>query len=63
MSQASRRRYTVSLDRGGDLQLIHQNTESSADDAGLRGKEVVVGWRPEHTVAVRERSTNEEGSP
>jgi putative spermidine/putrescine transport system ATP-binding protein len=55
-------RYTVSLDRGGDLQLIRQNTESAADDAGLRGREVVVGWRPEHAVAVRERSTNEEGS-
>ena len=55
-------RYTVSLDAGGELQLIRQNTESTADDAGLRGREVVVGWRPEHTVAVRERSTNEEGS-
>jgi putative spermidine/putrescine transport system ATP-binding protein len=55
-------RYTVSLDRGGNLQLIRQNTESAADDAGLRGREVVVGWRPEHAVAVRERSTNEEGS-
>jgi putative spermidine/putrescine transport system ATP-binding protein len=56
-------RYTVSLDRGGDLQLIRQNTESAAEDAGLRGRGVVVGWRPEHAVAVRERSTNEEGSP
>jgi putative spermidine/putrescine transport system ATP-binding protein len=56
-------RYTVSLEQGGDLQLIRQNTESAADDAGLRGREVVVGWRPEHAVAVRERSTNEEGSP
>jgi putative spermidine/putrescine transport system ATP-binding protein len=55
-------RYTVSLEQGGDLQLIRQNTESAADDAGLRGREVVVGWRPEHAVAVRERSTNEEGS-
>jgi putative spermidine/putrescine transport system ATP-binding protein len=57
-------RYTVSLDGGGEVQLIRQNTESSADESGsLRGKEVVVGWRPEHTVAVRDRSTNEEGSP
>jgi len=55
-------RYTVSLDRGGDLQLIRQNTESAAGEAGLQGREVVVGWRPEHAVAVRERSTNEEGS-
>jgi putative spermidine/putrescine transport system ATP-binding protein len=55
-------RYTVSLEQGGDLQLIRQNTESAAEDAGLRGRDVVVGWRPEHAVAVRERSTNEEGS-
>jgi putative spermidine/putrescine transport system ATP-binding protein len=57
-------RYTVSLDAGGDLQLIQQNSESTASDAGsAQGKEVVVGWRPEHTVAVRDRSINEEGSP
>jgi putative spermidine/putrescine transport system ATP-binding protein len=56
-------RYTVSLDGGGEIQLIRQNTDGSADDAGsMLGKEVVVGWRPEHTVAVRARSTNEEGS-
>jgi hypothetical protein len=57
-------RYTVTLDAGGELQLIRQNSESSAEEAGsLRNREVVVGWRPEHTVAVRGRSTNEEGSP
>jgi putative spermidine/putrescine transport system ATP-binding protein len=55
-------RYTVSLDRGGDIQLIRQNTESAAEDAGLRGNEVIVGWRPEHAVAVQQGSTNEEGS-
>ena len=31
--------------------------------AAEQGKEVVVGWRPEHAVAVRGKSTNEEGSP
>ena len=57
-------RYTVTLDGGGKLQLIRQNSETSAEEAGsLRNREVVVGWRPEHTVAVRDRSTNEEGSP
>jgi putative spermidine/putrescine transport system ATP-binding protein len=57
-------RYTVDLDAGGKLQLIRQNTESSAEDAGSqRGTEVVVGWRPEHSVAVRGNSTKEEGSP
>jgi putative spermidine/putrescine transport system ATP-binding protein len=57
-------RYTVSLNAGGKLQLIRQNSESMAEEAGtLKNREVVVGWRPEHTVAVRDRSTNEEGSP
>jgi putative spermidine/putrescine transport system ATP-binding protein len=59
-------RFTVHLDAGGDLQLIRQNTESTADDVGaMQGREVVVGWRPEHTVAVAERSNRsnpEEGS-
>ncbi len=55
-------RYTVGLERGGEIQLVRQNTDSSADDAGLRGSEVVVGWRPEHAVAVQGSSQNEEGS-
>jgi putative spermidine/putrescine transport system ATP-binding protein len=56
-------RFTVDLERGGELQLIRQNTESTAPDTGSsRGEEVVVGWRPEHAVAVRDKSTNEEGS-
>jgi putative spermidine/putrescine transport system ATP-binding protein len=55
-------RYTVALDAGGELQLIRQNTESTAEAGSERGREVVVGWRPEHTVAVRDSSTNEEGS-
>jgi putative spermidine/putrescine transport system ATP-binding protein len=56
-------RYTVTLDAGGTLQLVRQNTESTALDAGsARGREVMVGWRPEHAVAVRRQSTTEEGS-
>jgi len=58
-------RYTVVLDAGGELQLVRQNVEgTSADAASERGREVLVGWRPEHTVAVRGKSTTtEEGSP
>jgi putative spermidine/putrescine transport system ATP-binding protein len=57
-------RYTVTLDAGGTLQLVRQNTESTSLDAGsARGREVMVGWRPEHTVAVRRQSTTEEESP
>ncbi len=57
-------RHTVGLEAGGELQLILQNTEGSAEEAeSMKGRDVVVGWRPEHTVAVRQGSTNEEGSP
>jgi putative spermidine/putrescine transport system ATP-binding protein len=58
-------RYMVDLEGGGEVQLIRQNTEGSAqDDADtLKGREVTVGWRPEHTVAVREKSKIKEGAP
>jgi putative spermidine/putrescine transport system ATP-binding protein len=54
-------RYTVALDAGGELQLIRQNLEgTSADAAAERGKEVLVGWRPEHAVAVQGKSNTTE---
>ncbi len=56
-------RYTVHLERGGDLQLVRQNVDgTSADAATERGREVLLGWRPEHTVAVRGTPNTEEGS-
>jgi hypothetical protein len=55
-------RYTVALDGGGEIQLIRQNAEGPADVGSERGREVFVGWRPGHTVAVRDSSTKEEGS-
>ena len=46
-------RYLVALDAGGELQVVRQNLEtSSAQALEQAGREVVVGWRPEHTVAV-----------
>ena len=49
---------------GGELQVVRQNQETtSADAISESGREVVVGWRPEHTVPVREETTNEEESP
>ena len=49
-------RYLVQLDDGGELQVVRQNLEtSSAEALEQRGREVTVGWRPEHTVAVQER--------
>jgi len=57
-------RYTVALDAGGELQLVRQNLEGApVDAASEQGREVLVGWRPEHTVAVRGKSKTEEESP
>jgi putative spermidine/putrescine transport system ATP-binding protein len=54
-------RYTVALEGGGELQLVRQNAESAPPGAtSEQGREVVVGWRPEHTVAVRGRQPEEE---
>ena len=58
-------RYLVDLDAGGELQVVHQNLEtSSAEALEQRGRTVKVGWRPEHTVAVEEnpREAGEAGS-
>jgi putative spermidine/putrescine transport system ATP-binding protein len=57
-------RYTVALEGGGSLQLVRQNLEgASGEDAPEQGKEVLVGWRPEHAAAVQGMSTTEEESP
>jgi putative spermidine/putrescine transport system ATP-binding protein len=49
-------RYLVALDAGGELQVVRQNLETSSAEALAQvGREVVVGWRPEHTVAVADR--------
>ncbi len=54
-------RYTVALEGGGELQLVRQNAEGASSDASSeQGREVLVGWRPEHTVAVRGRQPEEE---
>jgi putative spermidine/putrescine transport system ATP-binding protein len=47
-------RYRVVLDAGGELLLVRQNVEGTSVDASSeRGREVLVGWRPEQAVAVR----------
>jgi putative spermidine/putrescine transport system ATP-binding protein len=56
-------RYTVALEAGGELQLVRQNAEGAPGGAtSEQGREVLVGWRPENTVAVRAQR-KEEGSP
>ncbi|HEY7456567.1 MAG TPA: ABC transporter ATP-binding protein [Solirubrobacterales bacterium] len=54
-------RYRVVLEDGGELQLVRQNVEGASPGApSERGREVLVGWRPEHTVAVRGQRQQEE---
>jgi putative spermidine/putrescine transport system ATP-binding protein len=54
-------RYTVALEQGGELQLVRQNVDSgSLDTLPQQGKEVLVGWRPEHAASIRGKSTQEE---
>jgi putative spermidine/putrescine transport system ATP-binding protein len=56
-------RYRVALDAGGELVVVRQNLEtSSADALEQRGRQVTVGWRAEHTVAVTAETTREEES-
>jgi putative spermidine/putrescine transport system ATP-binding protein len=57
-------RYTVALEAGGELQLVRQNVEGASTGApSEQGREVLVGWRPEHTVAVRGKLKPEEDPP
>jgi putative spermidine/putrescine transport system ATP-binding protein len=57
-------RYTVALEGGGSLQLVRQNLEgASAGTPPEQGKEVLVGWRPEHAAVIQGKSNNEEVSP
>ncbi len=56
-------RYRVALEAGGVLQVVRQNLEASSLDAGSeRGREMKVGWRPEHAVAVQSQQSSEEES-
>ncbi len=53
-------RYLVSLERGGELLVVRQNLETSSEQAlAEKGREVTVGWRAEHAVAVPEESGRE----
>jgi putative spermidine/putrescine transport system ATP-binding protein len=55
-------RFTVALEAGGALQLVRQNVEGGSADTPLeQGKEVLVGWRPEHAAAIK--SSKEEVAP
>jgi putative spermidine/putrescine transport system ATP-binding protein len=52
-------RFTIALDAGGELQVVRQNLETtSAEAAGERGRQVLIGWRDDQTAAIS--STKEE---
>jgi putative spermidine/putrescine transport system ATP-binding protein len=54
-------RFLVDLDEGGELQVVRQNLDTSSSEAlELRGRQVEVGWRDEHTSAIE--TSSEEGS-
>jgi putative spermidine/putrescine transport system ATP-binding protein len=54
-------RYLVELEAGGELQVVHQNLETSSSEAlEQRGRQVTVGWRPDQAVPVREQTRREE---
>ncbi|HEV7771568.1 MAG TPA: ABC transporter ATP-binding protein [Solirubrobacterales bacterium] len=56
-------RFTVALEAGGTVQVVRQNSEGPAVDAGpAQGMEVLVGWRPEQAAAVQGESKKQEVS-
>jgi putative spermidine/putrescine transport system ATP-binding protein len=55
-------RYVVELDRGGELQVVRQNLEtSSAEVLDARGKRVQLEWSPEHTLELEGNPGETEG--
>jgi putative spermidine/putrescine transport system ATP-binding protein len=46
-------RFVVELDRGGELQVVRQNLEtSSAEALEAKGRAVLLEWRPEHQLEI-----------
>jgi putative spermidine/putrescine transport system ATP-binding protein len=46
-------RFVVELDRGGELQVVRQNLESSSAEAlDAKGRAVLLQWRPEHQLEI-----------
>jgi putative spermidine/putrescine transport system ATP-binding protein len=51
-------RYLVELREGGELQVVHQNLETTSSQAlEQQGRDVTVGWSEEHTYAIPEEGT------
>ena len=55
-------RFTVDLEKGGRLQVVRQNLDSSpGEDLERKGQEITVGWLPENTVAVEAANGSDPG--
>jgi putative spermidine/putrescine transport system ATP-binding protein len=53
-------RFVVELDRGGELQVVRQNLEtSSAEALDAKGRIVLLEWRPEHQLEIDDRGATE----
>jgi putative spermidine/putrescine transport system ATP-binding protein len=49
-------RFVVALDRGGELQVVQQNLEtSSAEALDTGGRAVLLEWRPEHQLEIDDK--------
>jgi putative spermidine/putrescine transport system ATP-binding protein len=55
-------RFVVELDRGGELQVVQQNLEtSSAQALDAKGRAVLLEWRPEHQLEIDNPPKETEG--
>ena len=53
-------RFFVELDRGGELQVVRQNLETSSTEAqDARGRQVLLEWRPEHQLEIDKQGDTE----
>jgi putative spermidine/putrescine transport system ATP-binding protein len=53
-------RFVVELDRGGELQVVRQNLEtSSAQALDAKGRAVLLEWRPEHQLEIDNQGATE----
>jgi putative spermidine/putrescine transport system ATP-binding protein len=55
-------RFVIELDRGGELQVVRQNLETSAAGAlDDKGRAVLLQWRPEHQLEIDNPQGRTEG--
>ena len=56
-------RYLVDLDRGGELQVVRQNLETSSSEAlDARGRAVQLEWSPEHMLEIETNEGKKKGA-